>query len=125
MNIIIIVVGFFAGIISGMGIGGGALLIPALHIFANVEHKVAQCINLFYFIPTAAAALVIHIKKKNIEFKPLVPILIFGAVGAVIGGMLAMRLNSDILRKMFGAFLLILAVKEFYSAKKTQNINKK
>lgn len=118
MNIIIIVVGFFAGIISGMGIGGGALLIPALHIFANVEHKVAQCINLFYFIPTAAAALVIHIKKKNIEFKPLVLILIFGAVGAVIGGMLAMRLNSDILRKMFGAFLLILAVKEFYSAKK-------
>lgn len=124
MNILIILVGFFAGIVSGMGIGGGALLIPALHIFAQVEHKTAQSINLFYFIPTAVAAVMVHIKKKNIEFKPLIPILISGAVGAAIGGMTAMRMQSDILRKMFGAFLLILAVKEVYSAKKSRKLNK-
>lgn len=124
MNIVIILAGLFAGIISGMGIGGGAILIPALHIFANIDQKIAQSINLMYFIPTAAAALVIHIKKGNVQIKPLIPILLFGMLGALAGGYIAVCLNSLILRRMFGMFLLILAVKELYSAKKTNKVNK-
>ena len=124
MNIIIIIAGFCSGIISGMGIGGGALLIPALHIFCGVDQKIAQSINLMYFIPTAVSALVIHVKKKNVEFKPLIPVFIFGMIGAVGGGYLAICINSMILRKLFGAFLLILAVKELYSAKKSKKTTK-
>ena len=44
-----VVIGFLSGIISGMGIGGGAILIPALTLFYGIEQKLAQGINLVYF----------------------------------------------------------------------------
>lgn len=112
----IILAGFLAGIISGMGIGGGAVLIPALTFFLNLEQKNAQCVNLMYFIPTAVFALIVHIKNKNIEIKTAVPILISAVIGAVVGGIIAVRLESSILKKMFGVFLAILAVREIYIA---------
>ena len=39
---ILIIIGFLSGIISGMGIGGGAILIPALIFFEGVSQKIAQ-----------------------------------------------------------------------------------
>ena len=54
-----IITGFLSGIISGMGIGGGAILIPALTIFAGVSQKTAQGINLTYFINTSILIFII------------------------------------------------------------------
>jgi hypothetical protein len=62
-------IGFLSGIVSGMGIGGGAILIPALVIFVNPEQHIAQSVNLLFFIPTALMALVIHIRNKRIDLK--------------------------------------------------------
>lgn len=60
-----VIIGFLSGIISGMGIGGGAILIPALILTYGIEQKLAQGINLVYFLPTAVIALIVHIKKKT------------------------------------------------------------
>ena len=46
--IINIITGFFSGIISGMGIGGGAILIPALIMIEKINQQTAQGINLTY-----------------------------------------------------------------------------
>ena len=43
---LVCLIGFFAGIIGGMGMGGGTILIPALVLFANIDPKLAQSINL-------------------------------------------------------------------------------
>ena len=40
------IIGFFAGVIGGMGMGGGTILIPALIMFVNIDPKIAQSINL-------------------------------------------------------------------------------
>ena len=64
---ILILIGLISGIISGMGIGGGTILIPALTIILNMEQKTAQAINLIYFIPTAVTAVITHLKANNIE----------------------------------------------------------
>ena len=53
-------IGFFSGIISGMGIGGGTILIPALLFLTEVNQQQAQGVNLIYFIPTAVVALIAH-----------------------------------------------------------------
>ena len=64
---ILAVIGFISGIISGMGIGGGAILIPALVMLTDLSQQSIQGINLIYFIPTAIAALISHIKDGNVE----------------------------------------------------------
>lgn len=109
---LIIIIGFFAGIIGGMGMGGGTILIPALILFANINPKIAQSVNLLSSIPMTIAALCIHIKKKNVDFQLVLPIVLFGIVGAFFGSTLAEYLSSDILRKFFGVFLLIISIFE-------------
>lgn len=109
---LVCIIGFFAGIIGGMGLGGGTILIPALVLFANINPKLAQSINLISSIPMTIAALFIHIKNKNVEFNLVIPIAIFGVVAAIGGSLLAEYLNSEILRKAFGVFLFFIGLLE-------------
>ena len=96
------IIGFFAGIIGGMGMGGGTILIPALILFASIDPS----------IPMTIVALAIHIKKKNVDFDLVLPIVLFGIVGAFFGSTLAEYLPSELLRKFFGVFLLIIGIFE-------------
>ncbi len=108
------VAGILSGIISGMGIGGGTVLIPALSIFFDMPQKAAQSINLIYFIPTAAAALITHIKNKRIEKNSVLPIIPAGIAGAVIGSLIALGTDNNMLRKMFGCFMIVMGIREIY-----------
>lgn len=111
--ILFIIIGYVSGIISGMGIGGGAILIPALSFLCGIEQQQAQSINLLYFLPTAAIALVTHKKKGNIETKHLKKLILFGILGACAGSFIALKTSPAILRKMFGFFLLAMGIYEF------------
>jgi uncharacterized membrane protein YfcA len=110
-----IIIGVLAGVVSGMGIGGGAVLIPALVIFMDTPQKAAQNINLIYFIPTAAIALIVHIKNKSVETRYVLRLILFGAVSAGAASFVALWLDAGALRKIFGIFLLIMGVYEVFS----------
>lgn len=114
-----VLIGALSGIISGMGIGGGAILIPALTMIIGIDQKLAQGINLVYFLPTAVIALIIHIKNKNADLKTAVIIGICGIAGAIVGSLFAMRLCNDILRRMFGIFLLLIGLREVWKGIKS------
>jgi len=111
---IFLLVGLAAGIISGMGIGGGAILIPALTIFLEIEQQKAQNINLLYFLPTALFALFVHKKEGNIETEGLPSLILFGVPGAIAGALIAVNIDSFYLRKGFAIFLLCMAVYELW-----------
>ncbi|MCL2405824.1 MAG: sulfite exporter TauE/SafE family protein [Defluviitaleaceae bacterium] len=107
-----VLAGLASGIVSGMGIGGGAILIPALTIFLGMEQQAAQKINLLYFLPTAAIALHTHTKSGNIEKKGLFKLVLYGLVGAGVGAIIAVHINGQYLRKGFAVFLLCMAAYE-------------
>lgn len=111
---ILIIIGFLSGIISGMGIGGGAILIPALIFFEGVSQKIAQGINLLYFIPTAVISLIVHIKNKNVDIKTALIIGVFGIIGAIGGASIMYFTDAHTLRRMFGGFLLLIGIYEIY-----------
>ena len=123
--IMLVLIGIISGIIGGMGIGGGTVLIPALTLFAKTEQHISQSINLIYFIPTAIIALIIHIKNKRIDFKTALPIILSGIVGAIIGSGIAVKFSSDILKKMFAFFLLIMGLYEMFRKTKPTRTEKK
>lgn len=107
-----VIIGLASGIISGMGIGGGTILIPALSFIMDTPQQQAQAINLLFFVPTATVALFKHHKEGNIDFKTVKPVVFFGIIGAIIGSIIAINLDADILRKIFGGFLFVMGVIE-------------
>ena len=107
-----VLIGLIAGIISGMGIGGGAILIPSLTIFMGMGQQNAQHINLLYFIPTAVLAICVHRKNGNIEKTNLKPLILFGLLGALPGAIIAVNIDANYLRKGFAVFMLIMAAYE-------------
>ena len=107
--------GVISGIISGMGMGGGTILITILVCFLSVDPKVAQAVNLVFFIPTSMVATIVNIKNKQIGWKLAVPIAIIGALGAFLGAFIATKIEVSMLRKLFAIFLFIIAIFEAYS----------
>ena len=104
--------GLITGILSGFGIGGGTILMIHLTGFAGMAQKTAQGINLLYFLPTAAAALLIHSKKRQVEWKAVLPAALCGCLTAVILSMAAMHMELDLLRRLFGGFLILTGIAE-------------
>jgi len=111
-------IGVTAGTISGMGIGGGTLLIPALTFFMGFTQQQAQATNLLFFLPTATVAVITHIKQRNIEKGLLLKLIVPGVLFAILGSLLAIKIEANILRRLFGAFLLLVGLTEFF--KKTE-----
>jgi len=111
---IAVLVGTITGIISAWGIGGGTMLVIYMSAFANVQQQAAQGINLLYFLPTAAAALVTHIKNKLVEWRAVIPTVVAGVPCAIATSLLATRLETGVLRKGFGAFVIIVGISELF-----------
>ena len=118
-------IGFFSGIISGMGIGGGTILIPALLFLTEVNQQQAQGVNLIYFIPTAVVALITHRKNGTLDLKTAKPLALLGLAGAAAGAFLAVSLESEILKKLFGGFLLLMGLSEIFKKKKGEDTHAK
>ncbi|WMI82648.1 sulfite exporter TauE/SafE family protein [Anaerotignum sp. MB30-C6] len=116
----VVVIGFFSGIISGMGIGGGTILIPALIFILGIDQHQAQGVNLIYFIPTAIVALITHTKNKNVVWQTAKPLALYGLAGAAAGSILAVSLEPDLLRKIFGGFLFLMGLSEVFKKKNNE-----
>ncbi len=114
MNITALLAGLFSGIIASMGMGGGAVLLIYLTVFAGISQMTAQGINLIFFIPIAILALIIYTKKKLIDFKAVLPIIITGLLGALPGLMLAKYIGSDALSKIFAVFIILIGLREIF-----------
>lgn len=113
--------GLICGVLSGFGIGGGSLLMVWMTAVLSMEQRTAQAINLLFFLPTAAASLIFHVKGKQIEWAAAVPAILAGLVTAGITAWLASSLDAQLLRKIFGVFLLFIGVTELL--KKPQKPN--
>ncbi|MBQ8781714.1 MAG: sulfite exporter TauE/SafE family protein [Oscillospiraceae bacterium] len=109
---------FLTGVLASMGVGGGMILIIYLTVFMGRDQLSAQGINLIFFIPIAALAVFLHTRNKLIKWKKLFPAIITGVVFAAAGAFAAELIGSDILRKIYGFFILAVGVRELFTAKK-------
>lgn len=102
-----ILFGFFAGIVGGMGMGGGTILVP-LFSFLDVPQYLIQTINLFSFLPMCAMALVLHFKNKLVEPKNTLWIIFPAVITSLIGAIFAGKTTNEILSTCFGVFLVVI-----------------
>ena len=112
--IIAALAGAITGVLSGFGVGGGSLLLIYMTSFAGLAQNLAQGINLAYFLPTAATALPAHLKNGYVEKGALLPAICAGLVCSALAAWAATALDGGLLRKCFGAFLIVIGLRELF-----------
>lgn len=120
MNIFLLILfGFLAGIIGGMGMGGGTVLVPLLS-FLDLEQKTIQAINLISFLPMCLVALCFHWKNGLLKPKNILYVIIPAVVFAVVGAFFASDAQNKFLRTCFAIFLIAVGVWQLIVAIKFQ-----
>ena len=110
--------GFLTGILSGFGVGGGTLLLVYMTAVAGLDQRLAQGINLLYFLPAALMALPSHVKNGYVERPALVPAIAAGLACAGVTAWVATGLEVGVLRRLFGGFLVLVGLWELFGKQK-------
>jgi uncharacterized membrane protein YfcA len=112
------VVGAIAGVLSGLlGIGGGAIMVPAMTLLMGLSQHVAQGTSLLVIIPTAISGSITHFRMGNIRLRTAGWLSLGGALGAVAGAILALASPDQLLRLLFGAYLALTGVRMLQAPK--------
>ena len=111
--------GIVTGILSGFGVGGGTLLLVYMTLIAGLDQPLAQGINLLYFLPAGLMALPAHVKNGYIERETLIPAISAGLVCAALAAWTATAIDTALLRKCFGTFLILVGLWELMGKTKT------
>ena len=113
----LVTLGLFAGAMAAaLGLGGGIIFVPSLVVLFGFEQHIAQGTSLAVIFPTAIVATVAHARMGNVRWRLSIPIGLAGIVGAVAGAQIALQLDADLLRRMFGVFLMLLAARMAWRA---------
>lgn len=116
-----VIVGTILGFLSGLGIGGGSLLIVWLTSVLSWEIPEARAANLLFFLPAALIASIIRYRQGKLNWKAVIPAIISGCIFAAVGSLIAHWVNTDTLRKLFGILLILAGIKElFYRDRKAR-----
>ena len=107
-------IGAATGIISGFGIGGGSLLLLYLTSVEGIAQYTAGGINLLYFLFCAPAALLSHIRNKLVEKKAALICTAAGVLTSIGAASLASMMDTSLLRRAFGIFLLYIGFRELF-----------
>lgn len=105
-------VGGALGFLSGLGVGGGSLLLMWLTLVMGVEQTTARMMNLMFFLPCAIIATLFRWKQSKADWHLALPAIAAGLAGALLGNWLGPMLDAGSLKKAFGILFLITGIRE-------------
>ena len=118
--ITLIIIGLLAGILSGLvGVGGGIIMVPFFVLVLGLTQHNAQGLSLAVMLPpvTFLAVYNYHTSGEggNIDWRVALIIAILFIIGGFLGSKLALQIDQRLLKKIFGVFMLLIAVKLIFS----------
>ena len=113
-----IIISFLSALLAGMGVGSAGFLVVYLTVAASMPQLEAQLMNLVFFIAASAAAIVVNILKKRLDFKMIAAVALPGCLGALGGSAFAHSISSDFLGKAFAVLLIVVGVISLLKRKK-------
>jgi uncharacterized membrane protein YfcA len=111
--LILLGVGLMAGILSGMvGVGGGIIIVPALVYFMAMSQHQAQGTSLaVLLLPVGIFAVYNYYKAGYVDIKATLIIASTFLIGGLIGSKIAIAIDQNTVKKIFGIVLLLVAFK--------------
>jgi uncharacterized membrane protein YfcA len=103
------VIGLASGFLAGLfGVGGGAIVVPALTLCTDMNHYQALGTSLCAMTLPAMVGTTTHFSKGNVAMR-IAPALALGSfVGAYTGGKMGLKTDETTLRWGFSGLMLVL-----------------
>ncbi len=104
--------GVIAGFLNGLfGSGGGTIIVPFLEEFLNQDEHKAHATAILIILCFTVLSLFFYGFQNNLNVSLALKVSVGGVIGGAIGAKLLKKLSGSLLRKIFGAFMLIAAVR--------------
>lgn len=117
MILIFIVIGIITGVMAGMlGIGGAIIMIPALVFLLGISQQSAQGTSLAVMLPPVGIiAAYNYYKAGHVNIQFAIILAVFFLLGSYFGSKMALTIPQNVLKKIFGILLLLVAAKMLLS----------
>jgi uncharacterized membrane protein YfcA len=118
MLLMFIGIGLAAGVLAGLfGVGGGALIVPALLYFAKMPIKMATGTSLgAMLLPVGLLGAWAYYEAGNLNWRASLLIAVGLFFGAFVGAKLTQSMSPQLLQRLFAVFLLLMAVRVWMKA---------
>lgn len=116
---VVLIIGTAMGFLTGLGIGGGSLLILWLTMVVGMDSAASRAINLLFFLPSAVIACFFRWRQGLIPWKKIFPAIAAGAVSAALFSWLGVRMDVTLLKKLFGGLLILTGLRELLYREKS------
>jgi uncharacterized membrane protein YfcA len=114
--LLLLSIGLFTGFLAGLlGIGGGLVLIPGLVMIMGLTQQSAQGTSLAMMLPPIGIIAAYNYYKAGfVDIKFALILAAFFIIGSYFGSKIAVKLPEEVLKKVFGVFLLLVAIKMLF-----------
>jgi uncharacterized protein len=110
MDILAAILGFFGGMLAGLfGVGGGILFVPTLALVLGLTQVHAEATSLLAILPTVVAGAWRQNRYGNVRWRSALLVGLGSLAGVEAGVAAAKALPEDVLRRLFGALMLVVA----------------
>lgn len=108
----IILIGLITGTANGLfGSGGGTIAVPSMVLLLGAEEHKAHATAIAIILPLTIVSAFMYISGKFIDWPLTLNVTFGGVIGGYLGARLLSKCPTNLLRKIFGAFMIIAAVR--------------
>ncbi len=108
----VLLIGFIAGLINGLfGAGGGTIIVPALNFIFQIPQHKCHATAISIILPFTIISSFIYCKHGFTSINTTVTVTLGGIIGSIIGSKSLNKLSDKHLRKIFGIFMILAAIR--------------
>ena len=112
--IVTLLLGTALGFLTGLGVGGGSLLMVWLTAVLGMDTLTARSINLLFYLPGAAVAILFRQRQGKIQWRNVLPPALAGCIAAALCSRFSTAVDNSWLQKIFGVILIFAGLRELW-----------
>jgi len=109
------ILGIVSGLANGLfGSGGGSIIVPGMQRFLNIPQHKTHATAIAIILPLTIVSAIVYLRMARAEWSIIFWVSVGGAVGGFIGARLLNKISGNLLHKIFGAFMIVAAVRMIF-----------